>query len=332
MANPQPNEFTRISNELYTAIMQTNFSKRQRNILDLVIRMSYGCGKKYALLHPVDFELVGVYKSHITKELNYLRAARVLFIEDTRISFNKNYDEWRISLVKTANMDRLNALLKRNLDSYQNSNEVTKTVTTVHDETEKNVTETVTEVTEMVTSDQSENRSEVTKTVTLACGEVTKTVTDRDTQTYSGVVSGVPKEKVYKDLKEKLVTPPLPPPREPKSIEDIFPHFPRYNIGQLALIRQYWNMIRFTRKHKKVAASVILHEMEYWERFPVEIVHEALKIHIQKHQTKREDYTSGIMRRLVEEAERDGTGSIQPPAQTGIIDRSKFTYQRTATN
>lgn len=42
MANPQPDQFTRISNELYRAIMQSDFTKRQRNILDLVIRMSYG--------------------------------------------------------------------------------------------------------------------------------------------------------------------------------------------------------------------------------------------------------------------------------------------------
>jgi CRISPR/Cas system-associated endonuclease/helicase Cas3 len=50
LANPQVNQFTKLSNELFEAIMQSDFSKRQRNILDLVIRMSYGCGKKIALL------------------------------------------------------------------------------------------------------------------------------------------------------------------------------------------------------------------------------------------------------------------------------------------
>lgn len=116
MANPQPNEFTRISNELYTAIMQTNFSKRQRNILDLVIRMSYGCGKKYAILRPVDFEIVGITKNNIGTELKYLETAKVISIDKETITLNKNYDQWRIGLVKTSSDKRFEEVLKRNLN------------------------------------------------------------------------------------------------------------------------------------------------------------------------------------------------------------------------
>jgi len=125
MANPQPDQFTRISNELYRAIMQTDFSKRQRNILDLVIRMSYGCGKKFALLRPVDFELVGVYKTHVKRELDYLCEASVLAIDGDQIILNKNYNQWRISLSKTAiDPDKWSAVLSRNLQNKvtENSN------------------------------------------------------------------------------------------------------------------------------------------------------------------------------------------------------------------
>ena len=150
MANPQPDRYTRLSNELYEAIMQTDFSKRQRSILDLIIRASYGCNKKHALLRPSDFEVVGVYKTHVKKELEYLCRARVIFMDGERISINKDYEQWRINLCKPCNENKLQEILRRNILS-----EVTKTVT--------KVTEIVT--TEQMSGYQNSN-SEVTKTVT----------------------------------------------------------------------------------------------------------------------------------------------------------------------
>jgi phage replication O-like protein O len=162
MANPQPDKFTRISNELFEAIMQTDFSKRQRSILDLIIRASYGCGKKFAYLKLSDFEVVGIYKSHIKKELEHLIRTKVIFMDGERISLNKDYDQWRVSLNKTSSQDKLSEILRKNL-----SGEVTKTVT--------NVTKTVTE-------NSQPDEDEVTKTVTggyqNSNSEVTKTVTD----------------------------------------------------------------------------------------------------------------------------------------------------------
>jgi len=150
VANPQPDKFTRISNELYDAIVQTDFSKRQRKIIDLVIRASYGCNKKFALLRPVDFEAVGVYKTHVKQELQYLAKTRVLYIDGERISLNKNYDEWRVSINKSADPEKLANILRRNLSGE--------------------VTETVTKVTKTVTEDEEDgyqnSNSEVTKTVT----------------------------------------------------------------------------------------------------------------------------------------------------------------------
>jgi hypothetical protein len=305
--------------------MQTDFSKRQRNILDLVIRMSYGCGKKTAILRPVDFELVGVYKTHVRRELETLQEAGVIFWTVNRITLNKNYDEWKVGQVKGASADRLCAILKRNLDdlkSYQNSNfnddkemqKVTKTVTS----NEGKVTDMVTFEAKKVTETVTHEKGEVTKTVTLAEGEVTKTVTDQDTQPNDGADSGAPKEILVKDLKEKLVTP-LTPLKPKQTIEDILTRFPRYTSGQLTLIRKYWDTIRFTRRTGKIADSIVAREMEYWERFPVEIVLDSLDIHMRKYQSKREDYTSGIMRRMVLERKRGG----QPGGKHDISDIEK---------
>ena len=131
MANPQPDKFTRISNDLYEAIMQTDFTKRQRNILDFVIRMSYGCQKKYAILKPSDFELVGVGKNAIGSELRYLMHANVLNIDGYVIQINKDYERWRVSMVKNFNKEKFNQVLKRNLSETK---EVPKIGTVESDE------------------------------------------------------------------------------------------------------------------------------------------------------------------------------------------------------
>jgi len=327
VANPQPDEFTRISNELYTAIMQTDFTKRQRNILDLVIRMSYGCGKKSALLRPVDFELVGVYKTHVRKELDYLVQAKVLFIDGERITLNKDYDQWRVSLVRgAADRKRFEAVLHRNLGDRA----VTKTVTDESGE----VTETVTKVTKTVTTPENDGYQNSNQLVT-------KTVTDCAPEANGGKGSRAPKESI-KESSGVDITPPTPPKKNgSQTIEDVLTRYPRYNNEQLAIIRSYWETIRFTRKTGKIAPSIVAKEMDYWERFPVEIVLEALDIHMRKYPSKREDYTAGIMRRLLKERELEGKGvklngqGRQPPrasprADAGTkIDLNKFLWKGT---
>ncbi|MDO7787893.1 replication protein [Desulforamulus aquiferis] len=297
MANPQPSQFTRISNELYNAIMQTDFSKRQRNIIDLVIRMSYGCGKKTAILRPVDFELVGIYKTHIGRELDYLVQAKVLVMQGEQVALNKNYEEWRVSLVKNANQERFKALIKRNLGSYQNSN------------LKENFGEM--EVTETVTKSYQNSNLEVTKTVT---GQLPHPSDDKD--------SGTAERKV-KDIKENIYTPPSPP----IAIEDILARFPRYNNRQTDTLRNYWQMIGQAHKNRTIPPSIVAKEMDYWERFPAGIVMEAIEIHMRKYQSKQEDYTAGIMRRLVKEKGGSTNGTISQGHQTPTLDRSKFLWK-----
>ncbi|ABB13994.1 replication protein [Carboxydothermus hydrogenoformans] len=345
MANPQPDEFTRISNELYTAIMQADFTKRQRNIIDLVIRMSYGCGKKSAILRPVDFELVGVYKTHVRKELDYLVKAKVLIIDGNRISINKDYDQWRISLVKGADKKRFDEVLRRNIedrekvtvlvteegeDSYQNGNHQVNQVTKMVTSRDEKVTEMVTEVTKTVTCPENGGYQNSNQ-------QVTKTVTERATEALSPNGYREPKENIKENTGVCIL--PLPPKKknEPQNIEDILSRYQRYTDEQLAIIRNYWETIRFTRKTAKIAPTVVAKEMDYWERFPVEIVMEALDIHLRKYQSKQEDYTAGIMRRLLKERELKGKleekgvklngQGRQPPDAREAINLDKFLWK-----
>jgi hypothetical protein len=115
MASPQADKYVKLSNELYEAIMQSDFTKRQRNILDMVIRLSYGCAKKFAIIRHSDFELCGVGKNHIKSELTYLAQSKVLTVDGDVIALNKDYDEWRISLVKKFDIKKWNEILNKNI-------------------------------------------------------------------------------------------------------------------------------------------------------------------------------------------------------------------------
>lgn len=67
------------------------------------------------------------------------------------------------------------------------------------------------------------------------------------------------------------------------------------------LNKQYWNVIRETRKTKNVQASVIYNNMNLWKNYDSAIVQYALKTHIEEHKGKKEEYTLGIMRGTTKE-------------------------------
>lgn len=136
MANPQPNDPHLImAHSINEAIMQRDFTKRQRKVLDLILRLSWGCNKKFAIIPRLsDFEIVGVGKTHISVELRWLQESKVIYIDQSQYSFNKDFDQWQVSRVMPFTPDRLKKLISLNLhSSYQIGNsvpsEVTKTVT-----------------------------------------------------------------------------------------------------------------------------------------------------------------------------------------------------------
>ncbi|MTI82611.1 MAG: DnaD domain protein [Firmicutes bacterium] len=64
--------------------------------------------------------MVGVHKSDVRQELKYLATTKVLTVDGESISLNKDYDQWRISLVKAAtNSKRFEDILARNLRDSQ---------------------------------------------------------------------------------------------------------------------------------------------------------------------------------------------------------------------
>jgi DnaD/phage-associated family protein len=123
MANPQPTDaHLRIAHSISEAIMMRDFSKRQRKILDLILRLSYGCGKKTAIIpNQRDFEIVGIREGHIKRELDWLIESKVITRTNDQYQFNKDFDSWQVSRVKPYQPLKLTKLVRLNLPPYQNS-------------------------------------------------------------------------------------------------------------------------------------------------------------------------------------------------------------------
>lgn len=123
------NGYVRIANEIWDEIIRRDFTKRQKDILLLILRLSYGCNKKTAHIpQMVDFSLCGVTKNNIKSELVYLTGMKVIeWDQDAMIfSFNKNYTFWQASPVRFWDEEKFKDLLRINLSGSQNKNSVLK--------------------------------------------------------------------------------------------------------------------------------------------------------------------------------------------------------------
>ena len=135
MANPQPTDaHLRIAHSINEAIMLRDFTKRQRKILDLILRLSWGCNKKHATIpRKRDFQVIGIAETHIKIELEWLQQSKIIYVDGDHYSFNKDFDQWQVSRVYPFTPDKLTELVRLNLqETYQNGKsetaELTKTV------------------------------------------------------------------------------------------------------------------------------------------------------------------------------------------------------------
>lgn len=79
----------------------------------------------------------------------------------------------------------------------------------------------------------------------------------------------------------------------------------RYQKSFIETNKDYWEMIKETRKTKTVSKSVILRVMKSWEKYDPIVVEYSLKTHTLNYAGRKEEYTIGIMRGTSkEEAEK----------------------------
>lgn len=117
MANPQPTDaHIRIAHTIQEQMMVSNFTEQQRRILDLILRLSWGCGKKYAVIpRQRDFQVVGVREVHIKNHIDWLINAKVIYRDNDQYSFNKDFDQWRVSRAIGYTPKKLTELVSLNL-------------------------------------------------------------------------------------------------------------------------------------------------------------------------------------------------------------------------
>lgn len=135
MANPQKeNGHIRIANELFDQFVIRDFSMKQLKIIMLILRLSYGFSKKEAFItKQYLFELSGIYKCDVAKELKHLSQNNVIIWDkDNNVfSLNKNYDQWNFPFHKLYDKENYQNLIKNQFvkhklietESLQNTNQ-----------------------------------------------------------------------------------------------------------------------------------------------------------------------------------------------------------------
>lgn len=98
--------FVQLPNSLFEAFTTYRLSSREIRILGLIIRLSLGCRKSYAVVKPMNkFELAGVYTADIRSTLERLHQKKVIFADyETGIyQVNPKVDEWQVPRTKYDN-------------------------------------------------------------------------------------------------------------------------------------------------------------------------------------------------------------------------------------
>lgn len=119
IVNPQPDDpHLRIAHSIHREIIRRKFTARQRNIIDFILTLSWGCGKPSAIIPRLkDFRLCGVGPNHIRKELLALSVANVIYWDGAMNAFqiNKHFDCWEIEVVDDFNKKDMDELINYNL-------------------------------------------------------------------------------------------------------------------------------------------------------------------------------------------------------------------------
>lgn len=101
MANPQPDKFTRISNELLDALARFPLPGCERQIFDAIMRRTYGYNCKAARIPLADLEKsTSIPRHNIPRILRRLEARHMITIARARtgsiLSIQKDFDQWQV--------------------------------------------------------------------------------------------------------------------------------------------------------------------------------------------------------------------------------------------
>ena len=92
------NGYVRVANNLFNQFFLREFSLKQLRVVMLILRLSYGYNKEYAIIKPKSrFNFANIHNPDINKILDELINKKVIIkIAEDCYSFNKNYDVWEV--------------------------------------------------------------------------------------------------------------------------------------------------------------------------------------------------------------------------------------------
>ena len=122
------NGYVKIANNLFENIFIRDFTKRELEVILLIVRLSYGFNKKYAIIDPKTYLcLVGIPRQNINRTLDSLIDKKVILSKGNNIYLiNKYYDEWEVKINKYFDQDKINCL-----KALQFKNDVITTITEI---------------------------------------------------------------------------------------------------------------------------------------------------------------------------------------------------------
>jgi len=105
MANPQIEEgYVRIATEIQDAFCRTRIPGEERQVLDVIIRKTYGWNKCEDTISLSQFtEITGLVKQHVARSLKSLLSKKIITVtkngdnKPQAFKLNKNHEEWRVS-------------------------------------------------------------------------------------------------------------------------------------------------------------------------------------------------------------------------------------------
>jgi phage replication O-like protein O len=141
MANPQPDKYTMVANELMEQVPNFKLNGTQLRIILIIWRYTYGFGRKDHIFSLTFLsKALGAHKNVISREVQFLIEKRVLKLvsaethtDSRKLRFNKDYDTW---LIKRGSTKKLIPPVNQLVDT-QSTNQLTPPVNQLVDQERK---------------------------------------------------------------------------------------------------------------------------------------------------------------------------------------------------
>ena len=128
MASPQPDQFTKFSNELLEALMLVKMSGSEWQFVMCLFRKTYGYNKKEDWITNSQIcKAIGLPKERVSEAKKRLLARKIVTEKRNKISIQKDYDQW-IELRKsvTGVTEKRNKVLRKSVNTKEKKETITK--------------------------------------------------------------------------------------------------------------------------------------------------------------------------------------------------------------